>query len=91
MFHKRQKQFNIAIMNFKNFSTYVQKKIDTFFCMYKVFARVYVNNVMIFNHTLKKYITYLHIIFVLFELFDIILSLKKFFLDYFMSGTGLRA
>ena len=83
MFYKKQKQFNVAIINFKNFSTYVQRKIDIIFCVYKVFVRVYVNNVIIFSYTLKKHITYLHIIFVLFESFNIILSFKKFFFDYF--------
>ena len=47
--------------------------------IYKVFARVYVNDVMIFNHTLKKHIVHLHAIFELFDFFDITLSSKIFF------------
>ena len=41
------------------------------------------NDIIIFNRILKKYIVYLHIIFELFDLFNITLSLKKIF-DYFI-------
>ena len=80
--HKNQKQFNVAIMKFKNLSIYVQRKIDIIFRAYRAFVKTYVDNVVVFNHTLKKHFNHLHIIFVLFESFDITLSSKKFFLDY---------
>ena len=52
--------------------------------IYRVFARVYVNDIVIFNHILKKHISYLHIVFQLLDNYDINLSLKKFFLKYFI-------
>ena len=48
--------------------------------IYKAFARVYVNDIMIFSHTLKKHIVHLHAIFELFDFFDITLSSEIFFL-----------
>ena len=81
--HKKQKQYNVTVMSFKNSSIYVQRKINVMLRIYKVFARVYVNDVMIFSHTLKKHIVHLHAIFELFDFFDITLSSKKSFFDYF--------
>ena len=75
--HKEQEQFNVIVMKFKNSSTYVQRKINVIFRVYWVFARVYVNDVMIFNRILKKHIAHLHIIFELFDSFNITLSSKK--------------
>ena len=71
-------------MKFKNSSIYVQRKIDIIFRLYRIFACVYVDDVIVFNYTLKKHLKHLHIIFALFESFDIILSSKNFFLDYFI-------
>ena len=84
MSHKSQKQFNVAIMKFKNSSTYVQRKIDIIFRAYRVFVKAYIDDVVIFSYTLKKHLDYLHIIFALFELFDITLLSKKNFFDYFI-------
>ena len=82
--YREQKQFNVIIMNFKNSSFYVQRKIDVFLRIYRVFVRVYVNDIIMFNHILKKHISHLHIVFQLFDNYDINLSLKKFFLKYFI-------
>ena len=49
-------------MNFKNSSIYVQRKINVMLRIYKIFARAYVNDIMIFNRTLKKHIVHLHAI-----------------------------
>ena len=82
VFHRSQKQFNVIVMSFKNSSFYVQRKIDVIFRAYRVFARVYVDDIVVFNHTLKKHLAHLHTIFQLFDFYDINLSSKKFFLDY---------
>ena len=81
--HRNQKQFNVAVMKFKNSSLYVQRKINSLLRAFRVFARVYVNDIVVFNHTLKKHLSHLNQIFQLFEFYDISLSFKKFFLDYF--------
>ena len=80
MSHKGQKQFNIIVIKFKNSLAYIQRKINTILRVYRIFARVYVNNVIIFSRILKKHLTHLHTIFALFESFDITLLFKNFFL-----------
>ena len=84
MSHKDQKQFNVAIMNFKNSSIYVQRKINVILRIYKTFVKVYVNDIMIFNKTLKKHLFYLRQVFELLNFFDIRFSFKKFYLSYFI-------
>ena len=63
MLHREQKQFNVIVMKFKNSSFYVQRQIDAFLRIYRVFARVYINDIIIFSHILKKYISHLHVVF----------------------------
>ena len=80
--HREQEQFNVAVMKFKNSSTYVQRKIDVIFRVYREFARTYVDDIVIFSCTLKEHIAHLHVIFQLLNSYDINLSLKKLFFDY---------
>ena len=82
MSHRKQKQFNMTVMKFKNNSTYVQKKIDIILRIYKAFVKTYVNDIIIFSHTLKKHVSHLRQIFQLLNLYDIRLSLKKSYFDY---------
>ena len=81
--HREQKQFNVIVMNFKNSSLYVQRKINSLLRAYRIFARAYVNDIVIFNHILKEHLIHLNQIFQFFEFYDINLSFKKFFFDYF--------
>ena len=81
--HRGQKQFNVAVMSFKNSSIYVQRKIDVILRVYREFAKAYVDDIVVFSHTLKKHLAHLHIIFQLMNSFGISLSSKKSFLDYF--------
>lgn len=69
-------------MNFKNLFFYVRRKIDTFLRAYRLFARAYINNIVIFNHILKKHLIYLYVVFQLFNSYNINLSSKKSFLNY---------
>ena len=82
--HREQKQFNVIVMKFKNSSTYVQRKIDVILRMYRKFAKIYVDDIVIFNRILKKHIAHLHVVFQLLNFYDINFSLKKSFLDYFI-------
>ena len=70
-------------MNFRNSSIYVQRKIDQLLREYRVFARVYVNDVVIFNKILKKHIQHLTIIFELFVKLRISLKFFKTYLSFF--------
>ena len=81
--HREQKQFNVTIMNFKNSSFYVQKKIDAIFRDFRDFARIYVDDIVVFCNTFEKHIIHLHSMFQRFNFYDINLSFKKFFLKYF--------
>ena len=70
-------------MNFRNSSIYVQRKINQLLRKYRVFARVYMNNVVIFNKILKKHVQHLEIIFSLFIKLRINLKFFKTYLSFF--------
>ena len=82
MSHKRQKQFNVTIMRFKNSSAYVQRKIDAILRIYRAFAKTYVDDIVVFSRILKKHLDHLRQIFQLLNSYDIRLSPKKSFLNY---------
>ena len=80
--HRDQEQFNVVAMRFKNFSSYVQRQIDNMLRSCRDYARVYVNDIVIFSKILSKHLNHLHSIFDLLDIKEITLSLKKSFLDY---------
>ena len=82
--HCDQKQFNVVVMKFKNFSVYVQRKIDAILRVYRAFVKTYVDDIVIFNKTLKKHLIHLREIFQLLNSYNIRLSFKKSFLKYFI-------
>ena len=84
VFHKKQEQFNVTIIKFKNFFFYVQRKINNIFRVFRNFVRVYVDDIVIFNNTFEKHIVHFHSILELFNSYDINLFSKKFFFDYFI-------
>ena len=77
--YRGQKQFNIAVIGFKNFSFYVQKKIDAILRVYWDFTSVYVNDIIVFNHIVEKHMSHLHSVFQLFDFYKINLSSQKSF------------
>ena len=83
MSHKNQKQFNVAIMNYKNSFSYVQKKIDFLLRIVRRFVKTYVDNIVVFNRTLKKHQIHLHNIFDILNSYEIRLTSKKSYLKYF--------
>ena len=58
--HRKQKQFNVEVMRFKNTSFYVQKEIDIILRSFKNFCRVYINDIVIFNKTFEEHVEHLH-------------------------------
>ena len=78
MSYCNQKQFNIILIKFKKSSLYVQRQIDQLLCFYRQFFRIFINNIMIFSHTLKKHLFYLQQIFELFQLKRVNLISTKF-------------
>ncbi|KAK3388443.1 hypothetical protein B0T20DRAFT_364679, partial [Sordaria brevicollis] len=59
------------------------KFINIFLKDYKNYYRVYINNIVIVNNIINKYIYYFNVIFFLFTSKNIILFLKKSYLGYF--------
>ena len=80
----KQKQFNVAVMKYINSSIYVQQKINVIFRVFRIFVKAYVNDIVIFNKTLKKHLTHLHQIFQFLNSYNIRLSSKKSYLRYFI-------
>ena len=53
-------------MSFRNNSTYVQRQINRILREYQFFVKIYMNDIVIFNHILKKHLRYFNQIFSLF-------------------------
>ena len=81
--HKKQKSFNVIVMKYKNFSTYVQKQIDRLLKRFRRFARIYVDDIIIFFKTFEKHKQHLRFVFVMFQINNIFIKLNKIFLKYF--------
>ena len=69
-------------MKFKNSFSYVQRRIDAILRNLRDFARVYVDDIVVFFNTLEKHMTHLHSMFQRLNFYDINLFFKKFFFDY---------
>ena len=82
MFYKKQKQFNVTIIKFKNSSVYVQRKIDAILRVYRAFAKAYIDDIVVFSRILKKHLNHFRQIFQLLNSYGIRLLFKKSFLDY---------
>ena len=80
--HKDNEQFNVIIMNFRNNFAYVQRQIDVVLRQYRVFARVYIDDIVVFNKILKKHLKHLTKMFELFRRLNIALKFFKMFLNY---------
>ena len=81
--HKENEQWNVAIMSFRNSLVYVQRQINRIFRVFRFFAKIYVNDIVIFNHNLEKHLRHLNQIFVLFVKLNIVLKSSKTYLRYF--------
>ena len=81
--HRDQESFNVAVMSYKNSSTYVQRQIDRFFRFYRVFAKVYVNDIVIHFSILQKHFAHLTKIFDMLRANNISIKFEKIFIDYF--------
>ena len=82
--YRKQKKFNVTLIKFKNSSLYVQQQTNKLLRLYKIFAKTYVNNIIIYFNTLQKHLTYLHTLFKIFRIKRISLIVIKTFLIYFL-------
>ena len=69
-------------MSYKKSSLYVQRQTNKLLRSYKKFARIYVNDIIIYSRTLKEHLNHLIIIFQLFRNKRVSLTLIKFYLNY---------
>ena len=81
--HRKQKSFNVAMMNFKNSSTYVQKQIDKLLRLHWQYVKIYVNDIIVFFKTKKKHKIHLRTIFFVFKNNNIFIKFIKVFIEYF--------
>ena len=80
--HRDNEQWNVIVMNYRNFSVYVQRQIDSILRKYRHFAKTYVDDIIVFSNSLKKHLRHLNQIFVLFKRMNIIFKINKIFFDY---------
>ena len=69
-------------MSYKNFFIYVQKQINRFLKLHRVYAKIYVNNIVIFSKILKKHEQYFRQIFITLQINNISIKFEKVFLKY---------
>ena len=79
--HRDSEQWNVVVMNYRNSSTYVQRQIDKLLRDY-LFAREYVNDIVVFFSSLEKHLRHLNEIFALFKRYNIVIKSFKTYLDY---------
>ena len=65
--HRDLKKFDVILMRYKDSSSYVQRQINKLLRSYKLFARTYVDDIIVFSLSLEKYLYYLRVIFQLFR------------------------
>ena len=80
--HKNQEIFNIIIMRFINSVSYVQYQINDILQSLYEFVQTYINNIIVFSKTLKKYKNHLHHFFSLFIEKNIVINSKKTFIRF---------
>ena len=83
IFHRNNEQWNVMIMKYRNFSTYVQRQINIILRKYKHFAKTYVNDIVVFLNFLKKHFRHFNMILVLLKKYNIVIKIFKIYLDYF--------
>ena len=80
--HKKQEQFNVALMSFKNSSLYVQRQTNQMLRSYREFSKIYINDIIIFFKTFNEHVKHLRQIFRLFQQKRVNLTFIKSFLNY---------
>ena len=79
--YREQKTFNVTVMRYRNSSVYVQKQIDRILRSFH-FARVYVNDIVIFSKIMNEHLEHLQDVFRILKKNNTSINSKKAFLDY---------
>ena len=80
--HRDQKFFNVAIMSYKNSSTYIQRQIDRVLREHRRYTRAYVDDVVIFSRNLQNHMTHLRAVFDILNVNNITIKIVKVFIDH---------
>lgn len=80
--YRGQEQSSVALMRFKNSLSYVQRQTNMLLRNFRSFARVYIDDIVIFSKTLAKHLDRLRQLFRLFKNKNVSLSSSKSFLEY---------
>lgn len=78
--HQGQKNFNVAVMEYKNSFAYIQRQIDRLLWPYKNFACKYINDIVIFSRILAEHLTHYNAIFSMLKENNILIKPIKDFL-----------
>ena len=79
--HREQKTFKMTVMRYKNSSVYVQKQIDRILKSFD-FARVYVNDIVVFSKIMNEHFEHLRVVFRILKNNNISINFKKAFFEY---------
>ncbi len=82
MTHREAKQWNVDVIRHRNTNVYVQREINNILREYS-WVKTYIDDVIVFNKTLKEHLEHLNHLFALFEKLNITLKTKKTYLEYF--------
>ena len=80
--HRKQKTFNVVVINYRNSLAYVQRQIDRILRFCRHFARAYIDDIVIFFRLLKEHILYLKYIFKFMTKNNISVNSLKTFLNF---------
>ena len=69
-------------MNYRNSSIYVQRQINRLLRKFRRFARIYVDDIVIYSKTTKKHVQYLRFVFDMLRENNISIKFNKVFLNY---------
>ena len=80
--HRGQETFLVPLMGYCNSPAYVQRQVDRLLREFKAFAKGYVDDIVIFSHTLEEHIRHLRLVFTLFLRVGVVLEATKSFVGY---------
>ena len=79
--HREQKTFLISVMKCKNSVTYVQRQMNTFL-KYLIFAKIYIDDIIIKSKNMRKHMLHFRTVFKLFNKLNISIKSIKIFIVY---------
>jgi hypothetical protein len=79
--HRNVEQWNVDVMSHRNTKAYVQREMNNILREYS-WIKAYIDDVIVFNKTLKDHLEHLNQLFALFEKLNITLKTKKTYLEY---------